>query len=209
MAPGTDNPDTGATGPQRGGAAEDAERYKRDAVRIVVRPMASPMALAFLGVGAASLVLSGLQLGWDPQQQGTYVAVALSAFAFPLQFLASVFGFLGRDAVATTGMGLLACSWLVTGAVTYLAPPGATNPVLGVFLLFAGAALLVPATGAVLFLAGLRFLLTDAYQLTGAADVQYVADGTCPCPCSRGKDHTLWEPYPGKARKSIGRMGSV
>lgn len=184
MAQESNGPETDAAPPQRGGPSGDEERYKRDVTRISLRPIASPMALGFLALGAASLVLGGLQLGWFPQQQGTYVAAALIAFAFPLQLLASVFGFLGRDAVAATGLGLLAGSWLVIGVVTYLAPPGATNPVLGVFLVFVGAALFIPATGAalgkvvasaVLFLAGLRFLLTGVYQLTGVAAVQYAA----------------------------------
>ncbi len=178
------NPDTPATPPQREGSTEDKERYKRDITRIFVRPIATPMSLGFLALGAATLVLCGLQLGWYPPQQGTYVAVVLIAFAFPLQLVASIFAFLGRDAVAGTGMGLLASSWLVIGVINYLTPPGATNPVLGLFLVFAGLAVFIPATtavlgklvaSAVLFLTGLRFVLTGIYHLTGAVGVQYAA----------------------------------
>lgn len=167
-----------------GTSAGQGPPSKADMTRIQLRPIATPMALGFLALAAASLVLSGLQLNWFPVQQSTYVALCLVAFAFPLQLLASIFGFLGRDAVAGTGMGLLACSWLLTGAMKYLAPPGATIPVLGVFLLFVGLALFVPTTGAalgklvaaaVLFLAGLRFALTGLYQLTGVTWWQYVA----------------------------------
>lgn len=185
MAQNTNNSDSNAN-PQRreDSSASESHDIKQDMTRIQLRPIATPMALGFLALSAATLLLSGQQLGWFPIQQSTYVAVALMVFAFPLQLLASIFGFLARDAVAGTGMGLLAGSWLFVGLINYLSAPGTTNPVLGVFLVFAGLALFVPTTGAalgklvaaaVLFLAGLRFILTGIYQLTGTVGVQYIA----------------------------------
>lgn len=152
--------------------------------QIFLRPIATPLALGFLALGGATLVLSGTQLGWFPPSETTHVAFVLMSFAFPLQLLAAIFGFLARDPVAGTGMGVLAGSWLVIGLVKYASAPGSTSSVLGVFLVFAGAALVIPAIGTafgklipalVLLTAGLRFLLTGVYQLTANTGMQYAA----------------------------------
>ena len=175
----------GDTGRDRDvGQSADRRGLEGAEARILLRPIASPLALGFLALGGATVVLSGQQLGWIPAREAEYVAFALMAFGFPLQLLAAVFGFLARDAVAATGMGVLAGSWLVVGLVTYASPPGSTSAALGTFLLFAGAALLVPAAGAalgklvpalVLLTAAVRFALTGAYQLTGGPGWQGAA----------------------------------
>jgi succinate-acetate transporter protein len=152
--------------------------------RVFLRPIASPLTLGFLALGGATLVLSGSQLGWFPLSETGYVALALMAFGAPLQLLSSVFGFLARDPAAATGMGILAAVWLTVGLVKLNSAPAATSLVLGVFLVFAGAALLVPAIGAafgklvpaiVLLTAALRFFLTGLYQLTASPGLQYAA----------------------------------
>jgi succinate-acetate transporter protein len=152
--------------------------------RVLLRPIASPLALGFLALGGATLVLSGSQLGWFPPSETGYVAFALMTFGAPLQLLASVFGFLARDPVAATGMGVLAATWLTVGLVKLNSAPGSTSSVLGVFLVFAGAALLVPASSAlfgklvpaaVLLTAALRFFLTGLYQLIASPGLQYAA----------------------------------
>jgi uncharacterized protein len=56
---------------------------------------------------------------------------------FPLQLLASILGFLARDVVAGTGMGLLAGTWLSVALVTLESAPGSTNDALGLFRLLA------------------------------------------------------------------------
>ncbi len=152
--------------------------------RIVLRPISSPLALGFLALGGATLVLSGQQLGWYGPGESTAVALALILFGFPLQLLASIFGFLSRDVATATGMGVLAMSWLTTGAVTLLTPPGSTSAALGVLLIFAGIALMIPALAAsfgkvvpalVLFTASVRFILSGIHQLTGAPAVEAMA----------------------------------
>ena len=131
------------------GEAKAAIRYGTEsegiATRIFLRPIASPLSLGFLALGGATLVLSGSQLGWFLPQESSYVALALMTFGAALQLLSSIFGFLARDPAAT-GMGILAASWFSVGLVTLDSAPEATSAVLGVFLVFAGAALLVPAT---------------------------------------------------------------
>jgi uncharacterized protein len=153
--------------------------------RIVLRPIANPLPLGFLALAAGTLLVSGLQLGWLAPSDGSDVALILLAFVFPLQLVACVLGFLGRDIAAGTGMGLLAGTWLSIGLVTLTAPrPGATSDALGLFLLLAGAAMLVPfavaaagklAAAAVLGTTALRFLLTGVYQLTGSSGFKQAA----------------------------------
>jgi hypothetical protein len=45
-------------------------------------------------------------------------------FVFPLQAVSSVYGFVARDIIAGTGIGLLSGAWLVIGMLTYLGRPG-------------------------------------------------------------------------------------
>ncbi len=170
------------------GDARAPARYgtnpEEDSTKVFLRPVANPLALGFLALGGATLVLSGLQLGWFAAQESSYVALALITFGSPLQLLSSIFGFLARDPAAATGMGILAASWLTVGLVKLISAPAATSTVLGVFLVFAGSALLVPAIGAafgklvpaiVLFTAAARFFLTGLYQLSANPSLQYAA----------------------------------
>lgn len=154
----------------------DDRRVER-ATRIVLRPLANPLPLGFLALGAGTLVVAGLQLDWFAPSEGRSVALILLAFVFPLQLLVAIFGFLARDVVAGTGMGLLSVTWLSIALITLDAPPGSTSAPLGLLLLFAGAALLVPATAAtagkvlpsiVLLGAAVRFASSGVYEMTDA-----------------------------------------
>jgi succinate-acetate transporter protein len=158
-------------------------RYGTQA-RIVLRPLANPLPLGFAGLAAATLLLSGLQLGWLEAEEGQAVALALIAFVFPLQLLTSIFGYLARDVVAGTGMGILCGTWLTVGLVMLTSPPGATSDALGLFLLLAGTAMLIPASvastaklvpAAVLGGAALRFLVTGTYELSGSGTWEDIA----------------------------------
>lgn len=150
-----------------------------DAARIMLRPLGNPLPLGFLALAGGTLLVSGLQLGWLADADGRDVALILIAFVFPLQLLAATFGYLARDVVAGTGMGVLAGTWLSIGLVTLTSPPGATSDALGLFLLLAAVAMVVPAAAAsagklvpaaLLATTALRFATTALYELT--------ADGT-------------------------------
>lgn len=135
---------------------------------------------------------SALQLGWIPANQGRVVALSallLTALLLtaPLQLLVSVFGFLARDPVAGTGMGVLAGTWATAGYVTLTSAPGGTSQGLGVALLTAAAAMLVPASAAsgklvaaaVMGLAAIRFAVTGLYELTASPAWKTIAGVTC------------------------------
>jgi succinate-acetate transporter protein len=165
-------------------AREEQERRVEAVTRIVVRPIAGPLSLGFLGLAAATFVVAGLNLGWVEPAEGKKVALCVIAFTVPLQFLASILGFLARDAVAATGMGLLSGIWLAQGLVLLTSEPGSTSDALGLFLLMAMLAMWIPALAAtqaklvpalVLFTAGLRFGVTGIYQLTGSSAWEHAA----------------------------------
>ena len=146
--------------------------------RVFLRPLGNPLPLGFLALAAGTLLLSGLQLGWLEPTDGTDVALILIAFVFPLQLLASVLGYLARDVVAGTGMGILAGTWLSIGLVLATSEPGSTSDALGLFLLLAGAAMLVPAAASatgklvpalLLATTAVRFATAGVYHLSASA----------------------------------------
>jgi len=150
----------------------------------MLRPIGNPLPLGFLALAGATLLVSGLQLGWLSSSDGKDVALILIAFVFPLQLVTAVFGYLGRDVVAGTGMGILSGTWLSVGLVTLTSPAGSTSDGLGLFLLLAAVAMLVPAlaaaTGklvavAVLGTTALRFACTGIYQLTASGTWEDIA----------------------------------
>jgi succinate-acetate transporter protein len=143
--------------------------------RIVLRPIANPLPLGFLALAAATLLLSALQLGWLEKAEGRSVALILIAFVVPLQFVASLLGFLARDVAAGTGMGVLSGTWLSVALVMLTTPAGATSDALGLLLLMAATAMLIPAViaswgklvaTAVLGTTSVRFAVTGLYQMT-------------------------------------------
>lgn len=161
--------------------AAEAEPY----ARVMLRPIATPLTVGFLALAVASFVMAGLELSWvDPIADGNAVGLAVLCFAVPTQLVAAVYGFLARDVVASTGMAVLAGTWLAVGGLTFTGVPGRPSGALGLLLVAAGAALVVPAVvglsskvvaSAVLFMASLRFLVTGAYELSGSAGWQTAA----------------------------------
>jgi len=151
--------------------------------QVFLRPIGNPLPLGFLALAAGTLLASGLQLGWLEPSEGKKVALMLLVFVAPLQLLTSIFGFLARDAVAGVGMGVLAGTWASIGIVNLTSPAATTSEALGLLLLVAGAAMLVPAAAAaagklvpalVLATAGLRCAITGAYEI-GSDPLQDVA----------------------------------
>jgi uncharacterized protein len=143
--------------------------------QVFLRPLANPLPLGFLALAAATLLVSGLQVEWLQPLDGRDVGLILIAFVFPLQLVSSVFGFLARDVVAATGMGILAGTWLSVGLIRLTGEPGSTSDALGLFLLIAAVAMLIPAGAAatgkvaplvVLGTTALRFAVTGLYELT-------------------------------------------
>ena len=146
--------------------------------RIVLRPLASPLPLAFFAFGAGSLMLSGLQLGLIPSSETHSVALVQVAFVFPPLALSSVLAFLSRETLGATIMALISSSWLANGLIDLTTPPASTNATQGLLALALSAILLLvgagavfgkPLLGLVIALASARFAMNGLYEMTGAS----------------------------------------
>ncbi|MGW0390543.1 GPR1/FUN34/YaaH family transporter [Streptomyces sp. NPDC003042] len=147
----------------------------------VLRPYGTPLPLGFLGLAGGAFLLAGVQLDWIEGMESHVVPLILLTYAFPLQLLASLLAFRCRDSVAGTAMGVLAGTWLAAGAGIAGWPPSEDARALGMFLILAAVALLVPivadglerpAASAALAAAAVTFLLTGIHALTGAGGWQ-------------------------------------
>ncbi len=160
---------------------ESDGRFTPRGSSVFLRPIGNPLPLGFLGLTVATISLAGLDLGWVPSSEQHQVAIVLVAFAFPLQATATVFGFLGRDAVVASGIGVQSGAWLTLGLLLLTSAPGSRSQAVALFLFVASAALvsavvvslhskLVPA----LVMAGtvVRFCLTGIYERTGSLAVR-------------------------------------
>lgn len=152
--------------------------------RVVVRPIANPLTYGFLGLAVATVSVAGLDLRWIPAGQQHEVALVLLAFAFPAQFLSTIYAFLGRDTAVVSGIGLQSVGWLAYGLLLLTGPPGGRSATASTFLLAAGAVLLVPACGAflgkvlpavVITMTSLRFVLTGLWEHFGGRAWQSAA----------------------------------
>jgi succinate-acetate transporter protein len=148
---------------------------------VVLRPLGSALPLGFAGLAIASLLLSGLDLGWVPQTQRHALAAAILAGALPLQTASLVFALPARDGAAATATGLQAAAWASIGVIHALTPPGSTSAALGLGLLAIGPLLMLsapaqafgkPLVAFVFALAGARFVLTGIYELSAASGWQ-------------------------------------
>lgn len=52
--------------------------------RVVLRPLATPLPLGFVGLVLATTVFSAVQLGWLPPDQGRVAAITAIAATVPL-----------------------------------------------------------------------------------------------------------------------------
>lgn len=114
----------------------------------MVRPLANPLSLGFLGLTFATVISSSLELGWVPSSEGHTLALGILAFTVTVQLIACVFGFLTRDMVAASGMGVLAGTWAAVSLAMLTSPPGSARPASGMFFSVGAVAILMPAVAA-------------------------------------------------------------
>lgn len=149
-----------------------------------LRPLGAPLTIGMSGLGVASLVQGGLDLGWVPTSQTPDVGLILLSVPFVLQLVACVLSYLARDGAAGATVGVLATSWLSLGLVHLASRPGSVDAALGLLLLMAGTMVALSATGVavtkplpagVFAIAALRFVLAGVYELTAVSFWQSVA----------------------------------
>jgi len=129
------------------------------ATRIFLQPIAAPSILGLFGfAGATFIVASNLAGWWGTPQSGLALAPFAAMFGGLAQFLAGMWAYRARDAIATAMHGTWGAFWLAYGILNILVAAGALaapkpwyhNPELG-FWFFALAG--VTASGALASLA--------------------------------------------------------
>src|ERR671930_1383855 len=129
------------------------------ATRIFLQPIAAPSVLGLFGfAGATFIVASNMAGWWGTPQSGLALAPFAAMFGGLAQFLAGMWAYRARDAVATAMHGTWGAFWLAYGILNVLIAAGALaaptpwyhNPEVG-FWFFALAA--VTASGALASLA--------------------------------------------------------
>jgi hypothetical protein len=169
-------------------------------VRIVLRPQGSPLPLGLAGLAIASLLSTGLDLGWIPVAQSHEMGLLLLVTVVPIQLLACAFAFPARDGAAASTIGILAATWAAYGIVKATSSPGSTSGALGLVLLMAAGLLAGAALsqgmgkalpGLVIALAAARFAASGIYELTAGAGWQDLA-GAIGLAVAAGALYVVW-----------------
>jgi uncharacterized protein len=152
-------------------------------VRIMLRPLASPLPVGFFAFAVGSFLFSAFELGWVAKTQITEVAIVMVVFVAPLQLVASVLAFWARDTGGATALGLFSMTWGTVGVIS-LTSSAPRSPAMGIFLLsmslviaaFAITSLSVkPILAAVGAVSVVRFLLTGIYQVWGGTSWEHAS----------------------------------
>jgi succinate-acetate transporter protein len=195
--------------------------HEPDRVRVVLRPLGSPVPLGFLVFGTGMAALGGLELHLLPVAATHQAAVLLLTFVAPLELIAAVLAFLARDGLSGSGLGIFAGSWATVGVQYLLAEPGSRSPVQGLYLLTFGVAVLLLAVVARtgnLLLAGIlatsavRTLVAGAYEVAGVRGLQTAAGVLSLCLtvlAFYGALALLWEDTAHATVLPLGRRGAA
>ena|SRR5947209_1073567 len=155
-----------------------------DHIGVALRPLGSSLPLGLAGLAAASIVLSGHELGWISQTQRTTVGVLVLCAGAALQAVSSVLAFAARDGAAGSTLGTLASGWAATGIVFIVTAPGSTNGALGTLQLALGGMVLLFSTSVAasklvpslaVALAAVRFLTSGLYQVSANTTWEHVS----------------------------------
>jgi len=144
--------------------------------RVFLRPLATPLPMGFLSLVVATTVYASIQLGWISPVEGAIAARVVLILCVPVFLLACVFGFLSRDPVAGTGMGMLAIGWgsiALATMTTHLPMPSPGESVIlyslaGILLVPVVASFGKPVAGLVMLLTATRFAVTATAGLASS-----------------------------------------
>jgi uncharacterized protein len=150
-------------------------------LRIMLRPMASPMPLGLYTVAIATVLVSSLQLGIIPPSGQREVAFLILP-AFALQLIVGIACIAARDTIAATLMASISGTWLADSLSYLFGTPGQTEALavlLFTFTIFITMLAVIArpkaALFAVLVVAGPRFFLSGLAAASGNANVSRAA----------------------------------
>jgi uncharacterized protein len=148
--------------------------------RVVLQPIAAPSILGLFGfAGATFIVASNMAGWWGTPASGLALAPFAAMFGGLAQFLAGMWAYRARDAIATAMHGMWGAFWLAYGILNIMVAAGALhaptpwfhNPELGFWFFALGA---ITASG---FLAALTESLSLAAVLGTLAAGSGIAAG--------------------------------
>src|SRR5919199_6721801 len=103
------------------GVREEPLESNGYAPRVVLQPIAAPSVLGLLGFGAATFVVAANLAGWYGDSKTPLVLAPFAAmFGGLAQFLAGMWAYRARDAVATAMHGTWGSFWLGYGILNLL-----------------------------------------------------------------------------------------
>jgi uncharacterized protein len=174
----SDHSSTAATASPGGVDADTLDR-----THVVLRAYASPLPLGLFAFAVGNVLLAVAHLGgFGPEDTRTTMVMLATFIALP-QLLAAVLGFLTREPLVATLLGLLAVTW-PTDVVVQEYTGQATNGPRGVlFLALAGVLLLMslpgftakPLFSALVVVAAARFVAGGLYDLTASSGWMHVS----------------------------------
>ncbi|MGD9999258.1 MAG: acetate uptake transporter [Ilumatobacteraceae bacterium] len=163
------------------GSNEDLEFAEwEDRTRVVLEPIAAPSILGLYGFAGATFIVAAHLAGWYGDSESAFYLFPFAAFFGGLaQFIAGLYAFRARDALATAMHGMWGSFWLGYGvlyaffATGVLVEPAGDFPELGFWFLALGAITLVGAIAAMAENVILAGVLTS---LAGGAVIAAIAN---------------------------------
>jgi uncharacterized protein len=171
--------------PERNGHGTSELAEWRNHTRVFLQPIAAPSVLGLFGFAAATFMVAAHLAGWyGGKASPEYLFPFAATFGGLAQFMAGMWAFRARDALATAMHGMWGAFWIAFGilfllvATGDLSVPAHTWPELGFWFLTLGAITAVGAIASVAESFGLTAVLAPLAVGSILLAVHYLAGGT-------------------------------
>jgi succinate-acetate transporter protein len=164
--------------------APDGQPTNQEVVRIVLRPIGNSLPLGMFAFAVGTTIFGAVEIGWIPPSQTLPVVLVMLAFTAPLEAIASIFGFLARDAAVGATMGIFAAGWTTLGLCYLMLGSQAHTAAIGIFLVVDAISVLLigiaaatgkPLVSVILVLAAIRFFASASVEFGAGEDVRRAA----------------------------------
>jgi succinate-acetate transporter protein len=120
---------------QQDGGRPDTIRAGEIPVQVVLQPIAPPSVLGLFGFAGATLMVAASQAGWYGGAATAHYLFPFAAFFGGLaQFMAGMWAYKARDALATAMHGMWGSFWMAYGLLNLLFVVGVLAPPSGAFV---------------------------------------------------------------------------
>jgi uncharacterized protein len=98
----------------------------QDRTRVFLQPIAPPAILGLFGFASATFMVAGQLAGWyGNDHSGEFLFPFAATFGGMAQFMAAMWSYRARDALATAMFGMFGSFWIAYGILNLLAATGA------------------------------------------------------------------------------------